>query len=104
MSFGATKVQCDRCPNLILMMIVIMNVYTGLLFSLMTNGELLSWPDSLKELIQDKQNCIFSGHVVTKINSSGIVTATYGRVRFLFINPALEGKLRSAPGATRKTK
>lgn len=76
-----------------LMMIIIVNGYTGLLFSLMTNGEVLHWPGSLAELIQNSDYCVISGHVAKVLNISGHVKETFSRVRFLFINPAVKNRL-----------
>lgn len=77
----------------IFMMIIIANGYTGLLFSLMTNGETLAWPASLKQLILDPSYCIYSGHSGRVFNRTGHVLHTYSRVRYYLINPTIEGKL-----------
>lgn len=44
----------------VFMMIIVVNAYTGLLFALLTDGETLSWPASLKELATDHDYCVIS--------------------------------------------
>lgn len=74
----------------VFMMIVFTNGYKGVLFGLITNGETLTWPASLQELVSDSYYCAVTGEY---LRHKGVVLSIF---RNMLINPAINGNQGSS--------